>query len=31
VEVSGTTPASADAIAKLNELLESIAEDFKLR
>ena len=31
VEVSGTTPASADAIAKLNELLEGIAEDFKLR
>jgi Protein of unknown function (DUF499) len=31
VEVSGTTPASADAIAKLNKLFEGIAEDFKLR
>lgn len=31
VEVSGTTSGSTDAVAKLNELLGVIAEDFKLQ
>jgi len=31
VEVSGTTSGSTDAVAKLNELLGAIAEDFKLQ
>jgi hypothetical protein len=31
VEVSGTNSSSADAVAKLNQLLGAIAEDFKLR
>lgn len=31
IEVSGTTSGSAQAVAKLNQILEKIAEGFKLQ